>query len=90
MRDELDQTMYFDKNRGTEPTPREILQSVYRSLEEKGYQPINQMVGYLLSGDPAYITSYHNARTLMKQINRDEFIEIMLKEYLGFTSPERR
>lgn len=86
MRDDLDQTMYFNKEGDVEPTPQEILRSVYRSLDEKGYDPINQMVGYLISGDPAYITSYRNARTLIKQYTRDEYIEIMLKSYLGFYS----
>lgn len=83
MHDDLDKTMYFNKNISTELTSREILRSVYYSLNEKGYEPLNQIVGYLLSGDPAYITSYNNARGLIKQINRDEFIEDMLKEYIG-------
>lgn len=84
MRDDFDQTMYFSKEGGGEPSPQDILKSVYRSLDEKGYNPINQIVGYLISGDPAYITSYNNARTLIKQYSRDEYIEIMLKYYLGF------
>lgn len=83
MREDLDQTMYFKKSNDGEPTPRDILRSVYRSLDEKGYEPINQMVGYLISGDPAYITSYHNARSLMRQLSRDEFVEVMLRDYLG-------
>lgn len=86
MRDDLDQTMYFNKDGEDDLSPQEILRSVYRSLDEKGYNPINQIVGYLISGDPAYITSYHNARTLIKQYSRDEYIEIMLKHYLGFYS----
>lgn len=89
MRDDMDQTMYFNKG-GSEPmSSRDILRTVYRSLEEKGYQPLNQIVGYLLSGDPAYITSYNNARSLIKQISRDEFIEDMLVEYIGASRRER-
>ena len=52
-------------------------------MEEKNYNPIDQLVGYLISGDPSYITSYNNARTLIKGIDRDELIDEMLKEYIG-------
>ncbi len=90
MHDDLDETMYYDKNISHEMTSRDILRSVYRSLEEKGYQPLNQIVGYLMSGDPAYITSYNNARGLIKQINRDEFIEDMLIEYIGLSRKNKR
>ena len=89
MRDDLDNTMYFDKNNLSEQTPREILARVYDALEEKGYQPVNQIVGYLLSGDPAYITSYHGARSLIKQFGRDEFVEAMLRDYLGLPQGKR-
>jgi len=61
---------------------REILESVYEALEKKGYNPINQLVGYILSGDPAYITSYNNARTLIRQLERDELLEELLRNYL--------
>ncbi len=83
MRDDLDQTMYFDKNTvQQEMGPREVLRQVYAALEAKGYQPLNQMVGYILSGDPAYITSYNNARALIKKFDRDQYIEEMLINYL--------
>lgn len=82
MRDDLDQTMYFDKNLQTELSPRDVLRSVYIALEEKGYQPINQIAGYILSGDPAYITSYNNARALIKKYDRDQYIEEMLVDFL--------
>ncbi len=82
MRDDLDQTMYFDKNMQQELGPREVLRQVYNALEAKGYQPLNQIVGYILSGDPAYITSYNNARTLIKKYDRDQYIEEMLINYL--------
>lgn len=61
---------------------KEILQEVYRSLEEKGYKPINQLVGYLISGDPTYITNYNGARALISKLERDEILEEVLKIYL--------
>ncbi len=61
---------------------RKILTTVYQALKEKGYNPLNQLVGYLLSGDPAYITSHHNARSLIRQIERDELLEEMVGTYL--------
>lgn len=61
---------------------REVLMSVFSSLEEKGYNPINQIVGYLLSGDPAYIPRHNNARNLIRKIERDELIEELVKSYL--------
>ena len=82
MRDDLDQTMYFDKNMQQELGPREVLRQVYTALEAKGYQPLNQIVGYILSGDPAYITSYNNARALIKKYDIDQYIEEMLINYL--------
>jgi len=60
----------------------QILREVYDALEEKGYNPINQIVGYILSGDPAYITSYKNARTLIRTLERDELIEELVRAYL--------
>jgi uncharacterized protein (UPF0297 family) len=63
-------------------SPREVLTLVYSALEEKGYHPINQLVGYLLSGEPAYIPRHNNARTLIRKIERDEIIEELLKFYL--------
>jgi uncharacterized protein (UPF0297 family) len=60
----------------------EILKSVHKALKEKGYNPINQLVGYILSGDPTYITSYNNARSLIRQVERDELLEEILKSYL--------
>ena len=62
---------------------REILSSVYNSLMVKGYNPINQIVGYILSEDPTYITNYYNARTLICRIDRDELLQELLKCYLN-------
>ncbi len=61
---------------------KQIVEEVYRALEEKDYNPIDQLVGYLISGDPSYITSYNNARTMIKSIDRDELIAEMLREYV--------
>lgn len=64
-------------------TNKQIVEEVYRALEEKDYNPIDQLVGYLISGDPSYITSFNNARTMIKSIDRDELIAEMLREYVG-------
>ena len=61
---------------------REILADVYAALIEKGYNPVNQIVGYIMSGDPTYITSYKNARSKIMKVERDELVEEMLKEYI--------
>ena len=60
-----------------------ILTTVYQALEEKGYNPINQIVGYILSEDPTYITNYKSARTLICKIDRDELLQVLVKNYLG-------
>lgn len=64
-------------------TNKQIVEEVYHALEEKDYNPIDQLVGYLISGDPSYITSFNNARTMIKSIDRDELIAEMLREYVG-------
>ena len=61
---------------------RTILQEVYNALQEKGYNPINQIVGYILSEDPTYITNYKNARSLIRKIDRDELLNLMVRNYL--------
>ena len=60
-----------------------ILTTVYQALEEKGYNPINQIVGYILSEDPTYITNYNNARSLIRRLDRDELLQVLVKKYLG-------
>lgn len=75
-------TIMFDAFKA-QKNNKQILAEVYRALEEKDYNPIDQLVGYLISGDPSYITSYNNARTLIKGIDRDELIAEMLREYLN-------
>ena len=61
----------------------QILSTVYKALEEKGYNPINQIVGYILSEDPTYITNHNNARTLIRKIDRDELLQVLVRRYLG-------
>lgn len=61
---------------------KKILEEVYRALTEKGYNPVNQIVGYIMSGDPTYITSYHNARSLIMKVERDELVEELLTAYI--------
>lgn len=77
-----DETMMFKKIEEEMVTPEEVLKDVYHSLREKGYNPTNQLVGYLLSGDPTYITSYNNARTNIRRLERDEILEELVKEYI--------
>lgn len=79
-----DYTMKFDvKADKVETDPKEVLLTVYKALEEKGYNPINQIVGYLLSGDPAYIPRHNNARSLIRKLERDELIEELVRSYLS-------
>ena len=78
-----DETMSFNVERDKNIKAREILKEVYKALAEKGYNPINQIVGYILSGDPTYITSHNNARNLIRGIERDELLEKMVRNYIG-------
>ena len=72
-------SIYDDKDREI----RAVLTEVYRALKEKGYNPINQLVGYILSEDPTYITTYQGARSLIRKIGRDDLLQALLKSYLG-------
>ncbi len=80
---DLDKTMFFKMEKNNEIDSRKILKEVYDSLVEKGYNPINQIVGYILSGDPTYITSHNDARTKIRSIERDELLEKLVKYYIG-------
>lgn len=71
-------SIYEDKNREI----KETLTQVYHALEQKGYNPINQLVGYILSEDPTYITTYQNARALIRKIDRDDLLQVLLQNYL--------
>lgn len=86
----MDRTMKFNFNDDSmDEDVKEVLMKVYSSLEEKGYNPINQIVGYLLSGDPAYIPRHNDARTLIRRIERDELIEELVRSYLAHHQKEK-
>ena len=78
----MGETVKFKVEKDIDVDARKILREVSKALEEKGYNPINQIVGYLLSGDPAYITSHSNARNLIRKLERDELLEELLKNYI--------
>ena len=75
-------TRFFQVEAEQENGTRIILDTVYHALTEKGYNPVNQIVGYIMSGDPTYITSYNSARSLIMKMERDELVEEMLKTYI--------
>lgn len=78
-----DKTMSFKVEKEKNARTKEILKEVHQALVEKGYNPINQIVGYILSGDPTYITSHNDARNLIRKVERDELLENMVKYYIG-------
>lgn len=78
----IDETRQFDVEELSVEDINQILSKVYHTLNERGYNPINQIVGYLLSGDPAYIPRHNDARNLIRRFERDEVLEEILKEYL--------
>lgn len=78
----IDETIKFKLNTGSPDEMKEILTKVYDALKEKGYNPINQIVGYILSEDPTYITTYNNARSLIRKVDRDELLQELVKNYL--------
>ena len=80
---DFDKTMSFNFEKEKNTKTKEVLKDVYEALVEKGYNPINQIVGYILSGDPTYITSHTDARNKIRQIERDELLEKMVRYYIG-------
>ncbi len=80
---DFDKTMSFNFEKEKNVKKKEILKDVYEALVEKGYNPINQIVGYILSGDPTYITSHKDARNKIRQIERDELLESLVRNYIG-------
>ena len=78
-----DETVSFNVEKEKNTKTKEILKEIYNALVEKGYNPINQLVGYILSGDPTYITNHNNARNLIRQIERDDLLEQMVRNYIG-------
>lgn len=77
-----DQTMTFSVRDEKEKEMKKTLMIIYDALKEKGYNPINQIVGYILSEDPTYITTYNNARSLIRHIDRDELLQALVKSYI--------
>ena len=87
--DQFNDTMRFKLDNAVSMNAHDILMSVYNSLKQKGYDPINQIVGYIMSGDPTYITSHKGARSMIMKVERDELVEELLNEYIRNRSWER-
>ena len=79
---ETNHTQFFKVEKNVTPDVQEVLETVHRALTEQGYNPVNQIVGYIMSGDPTYITSHENARSLIMKVERDEIIEELLRNYI--------
>ena len=79
---QMNNTQYFKTVPDTKLEVKQVLEDVYKALMEKGYNPVNQIVGYIMSGDPTYITSHNGARSLIMKMERDELVEEMLKTYI--------
>ena len=80
---DIGNTQFFQVEPGPQIQARDILEIVFKALEEKGYNPVNQIVGYIMSGDPTYITSHNGARSLVMKVERDELVEELLKSYIS-------
>ena len=78
----INSTQYFKVEKAPELQVSDVIEIVYKALSEKGYNPVNQIVGYIMSGDPTYITSHKNARSLIMKVERDELVEELLKHYI--------
>ena len=81
--DQFDKTMKFSVDKRKEENVKAVLTNVYNTLEERGYNPINQIVGYLQSGDPAYIPRHNEARNQIRHVERDEIMEVLVKNYVS-------
>ena len=79
---DLGNTQFFKVEKDAQLGVKQILADVYQALSEKGYNPVNQIVGYVMSGDPTFITSHKNARSLIMKVERDELVEELLREYI--------
>lgn len=79
---DLGNTQYFKVKIGPEINVKDVLDIVYNAMAEKGYNPVNQIVGYIMSGDPTYITSYKSARSMIMKVERDELVEELLRAYI--------
>ena len=78
----MNNTQYFRVEKEPEIRVHDVLKIVYEALSEKGYNPVNQIVGYIMSGDPTYITSHKNARSLIMKVERDEILEVLFENYI--------
>lgn len=87
---EINNTQYFKVSTDPETRVKSVLEIVYKAMAEKGYNPVNQIVGYIMSGDPTYITSHKNARSMIMKVERDELVEELLKEYIKNKSWQQR
>ena len=81
---DLGNTQFFKVEKDSAISVSEILETAYKALVEKGYNPLNQIIGYIMSGDPTYITSHNNARSLIMKVERDEIIEELLSSYIKY------
>ena len=90
MTDRIGSTQYFSVKKEPEIHGKDVLNRVYNAMTEKGYNPVNQIVGYISSGDPTYITSHKNARSMIMKVERDEIVEELLREYIRSESWKRR
>lgn len=79
---EINNTQFFKVQKEQEIEVKDVVTKVYEALTEKGYNPVNQIVGYVMSGDPTYITSHNGARSLIRKVERDEIIELLLEDYI--------
>ena len=82
MKQDLSNTQYFKVHDEPKVGVKETIRQVYEALSEKGYNPVNQIVGYIMSGDPTYITSHNGARSMIMKVERDELVEELLKDYI--------
>ena len=89
MGENIDNTQYFKTKPEIEIQVKEVLDLVYNAMDEKGYNPVNQIVGYIMSGDPTYSTSHKGARSMSMKVERDELVEELLTEYIRNRSWER-
>ena len=86
---DISMTQFFDSESSRQMEVGDILRQVYQALTRKGYNPVNQIVGYIMSGDPTYITSYENARSLIMRVERDELLEELVKFYVDHKLDDR-
>ena len=78
----IEKTQSYEKTPAPSLTAKEVLEQVYAALKQKGYDPVNQFVGYIMSGDPSYITAYHGARNLITKVEREELVEEIMQAYM--------